>query len=157
MHVPCPGATDCLPRHGGGLASACRENRRRPRCRRHPLVVSTKKVPATTYRELRRRSASLPLISDLLALRRDFEQLADLPLLHEGMPQGKLRLDPVAVPPAMPLAHDVALFNELGQNPVGGSFGDPDGGGNVAQPDARVMSHTYKDVGVVCQKVPAGD
>ena len=29
-------------------------------------------------------------------------------------------------------------------------------GSDVAQADARVMSHTYKDVGVVCQKVPAG-
>ena len=39
-------------------------------------------------------------ISDLLALGQDFEQLANLPPLDEGMPQGKLRLDLVAVPPA---------------------------------------------------------
>jgi hypothetical protein len=40
---------------------------------------------------------------------------------------------------------------------VGSTLGDPYRNGNVAQADARVMSHTYKDVGVVRQKVPAGD
>ena len=71
---------------------------------------SERAEPATTYREQRRRSASLPLISDLpLALRQDFEQVANLPLFEEGMPQGKLRLDLVAVPPALPLARHVAL------------------------------------------------
>jgi hypothetical protein len=93
----------------------------------------------------------------LLALGQDFEQLANLPLLDEGMPQGKLRLDLVAVPPALSLAQDVALFDKLGQNPVGGAFSDTYRSGNVAQSDARVMSHAYKDVGVVCQKVPAGN
>ena len=46
-----------------------------------------------------------------LALRQDFEQVANLPLLEEGMPQGKLRLDLVAVPPALPLARHVALVD----------------------------------------------
>ena len=73
------------------------------------------------------------------------------------MPQGKLRLDLVAVPPALSLAQHVALFDQLGQDPVGGTLGDAHRSGNVAQADARVMSHTYKDVGVVCQKVPAGE
>jgi hypothetical protein len=49
----------------------------------------------------------------LLGLRQDLEQLADLALLEEGMPQGKLRLDLVAVPPALSLAHRVALVDEL--------------------------------------------
>lgn len=73
------------------------------------------------------------------------------------MPQGKVRLDLVAVPPAVSLAQDVALFNELGQNPVGGSFSDAYRSSDVAQADARVMGHAYKDVGVMCQKIPAGD
>ena len=94
-------------------------------------------------------------LATCLALREDLEQLADLPLLDEGMPQGKLSLDLVAVPPALSLAQHVALFDELGQDPVGGALGDAYRSGNVAQADARVMSHTYKDVGVVCQKVPA--
>lgn len=73
------------------------------------------------------------------------------------MPQGKVRLDLVAVPPAVSLAQDVALFNKLGQNPVGGSFSDAYRSSDVAQADARVMGHAYKDVGVMCQKIPAGD
>jgi hypothetical protein len=39
---------------------------------------------------------------------------------------------------------------------VGGAFGDPDRGGDVAQAGSRVMSHARKDVGVVGQKVPSG-
>ena len=65
-----------------------------------------------------------PAVRDLLALRQDFEQLANLPLLDEGMPQGKLGLDLVAVPPALSLAQHVALFDELGEDPVGSTLGD---------------------------------
>jgi hypothetical protein len=52
-----------------------------------------------------------PAVGDLLILRQDVEQLANLPLLDEGMPQGELRLDLVAVPPALSLAQHVALFD----------------------------------------------
>ena len=38
------------------------------------------------------------------------------------MPQGKLRLDLVAVPPAMSLAQHIALFDQLGEDPVGGAW-----------------------------------
>ena len=72
------------------------------------------------------------------------------------MAQGKLRLDLVAVPPPLSLPQHVALLDQLGQDPVGGAFGDPDRGGDVAQADSRVMGHARKDVGVVGQKVPAG-
>ena len=59
------------------------------------------------------------------------------------MAQGKLRLDLVAVPPALSLAQHVALLEQLGQDPVGGPFGDPDRSGDVARADSRVMSrHT---------------
>ena len=73
------------------------------------------------------------------------------------MTQGQLRFDLVAVSPALSLAQHVALFDQLGQNPVGGAFRDPDSGGDVTQADSRIMGHTGKDVGVVGQKVPAGD
>ena len=73
------------------------------------------------------------------------------------MAQGKLRLDLVAVPPAMSLAQHVALFDQLGHDPVGGTLGDSHRCSDVAQADSRVMSHAHKDVGVVRQKVPAGD
>jgi hypothetical protein len=71
------------------------------------------------------------------------------------MTEGKLRDDLVPISASLSLAEHVALFDELGQNPVGGALGDPDRGGDVAQADPRVISHTGKDVGVVGQKVPA--
>ena len=72
------------------------------------------------------------------------------------MTQGKLRLDLVAVSPANSLPRHVALFDQLGEDPVGGAFGDPDRSGDVAQADPRVMSHAGEDMGVVGQKAPAG-
>ena len=75
---------------------------------------------------------------------------------YEGMTQGQVRLDLVAIPPALALAQHVALFDQLGEDPMGGPFGDPDGGGDVPQSDSRIMSHAGKDVGVVGQEVPAG-
>jgi hypothetical protein len=71
------------------------------------------------------------------------------------MAQGKLRHDPVAISSPPPLAQHVALFDELGQDPVGGPLRDPYRGGDVAQANAGVVSHAHKDMGVVCQKVPA--
>jgi hypothetical protein len=38
---------------------------------------------------------------------------------------------------------------------VGSTLSDAYRSGDLAHADARVMSHAYKDVGVVCQKVPA--
>jgi hypothetical protein len=38
---------------------------------------------------------------------------------------------------------------------VGGPLRDPYRGGDVAQANAGVVSHAHKDMGVVCQKVPA--
>jgi hypothetical protein len=56
------------------------------------------------------------------------------------MTQGKLRLDLVAVPPPLSLPQHVALFDQLGQDPVGGPLRDPYRGGYVARADARAMS-----------------
>src|SRR5512133_910195 len=71
------------------------------------------------------------------------------------MPQGKLGLDLVAVSPALSLPQDVALLDQLGEDPVGAALGDPDRRSDLAQADAGVMSDAQKDVGVVCQEVPA--
>ena len=39
---------------------------------------------------------------------------------------------------------------------MGAALGDPDGGGDVAQPDSGVASHADQDMRVVRQEVPAG-
>ena len=61
----------------------------------------------------------------------DLEQIAHLSPVDEGMAQGKIGLDLVAIPSALPLPPHVALLDQLGQDPVGGAFGDPDRGGDV--------------------------
>jgi hypothetical protein len=71
--------------------------------------------------------------------------------------EGKLRYDLVAVSSPLSLAQHVALFDQLGQDPVGRALRDPDRGGDVAQANSGVMSHAHEDVGVIRQKVPAGD
>ena len=85
-----------------------------------------------------------------------FEQIAHLSPVDERMTQGQVRLDLVAIAPALPLAQHIALLDQLGEDPVGGAFGDPDSGGDVAQSDTRIIGHADKDVGVVGQEVPAG-
>ena len=79
----------------------------------------------------------------------DLEQIAHLALLDEGVTKGKLRDDLIAVSSAPPLAQNVALFDQLGQDPVGGALGDPNRRGDVAQADARVIGHAHEDMGVV--------
>jgi hypothetical protein len=70
------------------------------------------------------------------------------------MTEGKLGLDLVAVPSALPLAQHVALLDQLRDDPVGRPLGDPDRGRDVAQANARVIGHAGKNVGVVGEKVP---
>ena len=65
--------------------------------RLQPTESNARRLPASRW------------LATCLALRQDFEQVANLPLLDEGMPQGKLSLDLVAVPPALSLAQHVAL------------------------------------------------
>jgi hypothetical protein len=84
------------------------------------------------------------------------KQVAYLTLLRQGVGQPQLGPHLVVIPSALPLAQDVPLVDQLGQDSVGGAFGDPDGGGDVAQADAGVASHANQDVSVVGQEVPAG-
>ena len=56
------------------------------------------------------------------------------------MTQGKLRYDLVVISSALSLAQHVTLFDELGQDPVGGALGDAHRSGDVAQADARVIA-----------------
>src|SRR5436190_19514067 len=72
------------------------------------------------------------------------------------MPEGKLRYHLVAISSPFSLAEDVALFDQLGDDPVGGPLGDADRGRDVAQADAGVRRDASKDVRVVRQEVPAG-
>ena len=85
----------------------------------------------------------------------NLQQVADLSPLDEGMTQGEIRHHLVVVPPPLSLAEHITGFDQLREDPVGGTLGDPDRGGDVAQADSRVTGHAHQDVSVVGQKVPA--
>jgi hypothetical protein len=53
------------------------------------------------------------------------------------------------------LAEHIAVFDELGQDPVGRALSDADCASDVAQTDTGIVGHTAKDMGVVGQEVPA--
>ena len=82
------------------------------------------------------------------------EQVADLAVLGKWVAQGELRVDLVAVAPALPLAQHVSLIDELGEDPVCRPLGDADGAGEVAKPDAGITSHAYQYVRMIGQKAP---
>jgi hypothetical protein len=84
------------------------------------------------------------------------EQIPHRVILDERMAHGTPRHDLVAVSSALSLAQHVTPFDQLGQDPVRGALGDAHRCRDVAQPDARVVSHAHEDMGVICQKIPTG-
>ena len=99
---------------------------------------------------------SFPLARTLSSSRanKELEQIPHLSPPDEGMTEGKLRDDLVPISASLSLAEHVALFDQLGQNPVGGTLGDPDRGADVAQPDARVLGDADQHLGVVREERP---
>jgi hypothetical protein len=88
-----------------------------------------------------------------------FEQIANpslLRLLREGMSQWQLGLHPVDVSPTNALASDVAVLDELGDDPVGASLRHPDGLGDVAQANAGVVRDAQQDLSVVREELVLG-
>lgn len=63
-------------------------------------------------------------------------------------------MDQICVAPAGAITGDVAGVGELGDDPVGGSFGDPDALADVAQADPGLIGYADEDLGVVGQKSP---
>jgi hypothetical protein len=48
----------------------------------------------------------------------------------------------------------VSTLDELGEYPLGGSFGDADALRDVAQPDVRILREAKKDLSVVREEGP---
>ena len=131
-----------------------------------PAPSSRPGTPPAILRALAKRDAltAAPLVTfpdswrtRNLARRRadqDLKQLAHLQLLGEWVGQRELGLHLVAISSALSLAHHVPLVDQLGQDSVGGAFGDADGSGDVAQADTGVTSHADQDMRVIGQKVP---
>ena len=79
----------------------------------------------------------------------DREQVADLLVAGKCIGERQLGVDHVGVASADALAGDVAGVGELGNDAVGGSFGDPDTLTDVAQTDAGFIGYADQYLGVV--------
>jgi hypothetical protein len=88
-----------------------------------------------------------------------FEQIANpslLCLLREGMTQRELGLHLVDVSPANSLADDVAVLDQLGDDPMGASLRHPHGLGDITQADAGVVRDAQQDLSMVCEELVLG-
>lgn len=71
------------------------------------------------------------------------------------MRQRLLAPDLVAVSSTISLSQHVALVDQLGEDPMRGTLGDPHRIGDIAHPDAWIVGDTQEDVGVIGEEVPA--
>ena len=70
--------------------------------------------------------------------------------------QRQLGLDLVDVSPADPLASDVAVVDQLGDDPVGASLRDPHGLGDITQANAGIVRNAEQDLSVVGEELVLG-
>lgn len=102
----------------------------------------------------------LPRSSNLLRLigarvkLQDLEQFADLVILLRRMAHLAVPVQRVAASTSDPLTSNEAAFNEVGDDPLHCSLGDPDGFGDVAQPRLGVACNAKKHLGVVRDEAP---
>jgi hypothetical protein len=88
-----------------------------------------------------------------------FEQIANPALLclrREGVMQRKLGIHLVDVSPATSLANDVAVLDQLGDDPMGASLRDPHRLGDITQANAGVVRDAEQDLSVVRQELVLG-
>ena len=71
-----------------------------------------------------------------------------------GVAHGDVGVDAVAVSAADPFALDVAGFDQVGDDSLGGSLGDSHPFGDVTGSRVRVALEAEKDLGVVREEPP---
>ena len=71
-----------------------------------------------------------------------------------GVPHGDVGVDAVVVSTADPFALDVAGLDEVGDDALGGSFGDSDTLGDVTESRVGIAAEAEKDLGVVGEEPP---
>jgi len=87
------------------------------------------------------------------------EQIANSPLLGplgQGMTQRQLGLHLVDVSPSDSLANDVAVLDQLGDDPMGASFRHPHGLGDIAQTNTGVVRDAEQDLRVIREELVSG-
>jgi hypothetical protein len=72
-----------------------------------------------------------------------------------GVAHLDLAVDRVAVSAADAFAFDESRVDEVGEDSLGGAFGDPDVVGDVAEPDVGFAGDAEEDLGVVGDEAPA--
>ena len=86
----------------------------------------------------------------------EVEEAADLlPVLRRMPEHQRLAIDEVPVSASTTLPHHETRLDEVGQDPLGGSHGDPHGLGDVAQPDVGVARDAEEYLRVVRDELPA--
>jgi len=80
--------------------------------------------------------------------------LADLVAVLGGVPHGYVGSDAVVVPTADAFALDVAGFDQVGDDALGGSLGDSNALGDVTESRVRIVVEAEKDLGVVREEPP---
>lgn len=84
------------------------------------------------------------------------EEPADLLAVLGGVPQHRrLVVDQITVPPSLAFSLDEAGLDEISQDFLCGSFGDPDLVGDVAEANVPVAGEAEQHLGVIGDELPA--
>jgi hypothetical protein len=93
---------------------------------------------------------SLRLVGDV----GEVKQGADFDVLLRGVAHVAVLVDAVAVAATVALAVDVSRLDEVGEDALCGSLGDPDLLGDVAKPDVRCAGDAEEHLRVVGEEAP---
>ena len=84
----------------------------------------------------------------------EIEELADLVIELRRVAHLALAVQRVTASAPDPLTPHVPALDEVGDDPLDGALGDPDGLGDVAQTRVRVMGDAEQDLRVVGDEAP---
>ncbi len=90
----------------------------------------------------------------LLVVEEQVDELADLGVAGLRGTQRLVRMDRVGVPATFALAAQVALVDQLGDDPLGSTLGDVQRRSDVPQPNGRILRDHHHHPGVVGDERP---
>ena len=154
---------------GGYVAARCDDTpaQLNLRDRVHPTTTpprrrSTRSSPAPLARHetrgaaKRRPSVGVGMGQGAVRPHQHLKQLPHLSLLGEGLGEGDDETPPCRSFSAPAARDDVAVLDQLGDQPVGGALRDAHGGGDVAQPQVRLVCDAEQHLGVVREELAVG-
>jgi hypothetical protein len=100
-------------------------------------------------------AANRPLFPGYDSTGEKIEDLPDRPLTGGGLGDREVRLDLVAIPPAVLGLDQVAGGGEVGHDPVSSALGDAQAGRNVANAHVGVVGNAEQCPSVVGQEIPS--